>query len=281
MNSLCDTIMTHFGTSASLCNGTCPSSVPQILVPREQFEAVGWMMKEAGARLVAEWGVDETLMGRHFAVLACFARDAEYLLVRCDVPLDDPTFPSLSKKQVPAFRFERQIMSLLGLTPTGHVHSDLRPWIKHEDWPPDAWPLRKSFDAAQRMPRVAGEYAWVRAEGEGVYEIPVGPVHAGIIEPGHFRFQAMGEDILNLEERLGYTHKGIEKRFEQLSWAEGARLAGRVSGDSTVAHALTYCRAVEALVEADVPPQGGLAAGDHAGAGADRQPSGGYRRHRQ
>ena len=74
------------------------------------------------------------------------------------------------------------------------------------------------------MGRVTGEYRWIRAEGEGVYEIPVGPVHAGIIEPGHFRFQAVGEEILNLEERLGYVHKGIEKRFEALSWEEGARL---------------------------------------------------------
>jgi Ni,Fe-hydrogenase III large subunit/Ni,Fe-hydrogenase III component G len=255
VNSLSDAILAHFGTSAVLCSGTFPAEVPQILVPRERFEDIGWLMKDAGARLAAEWGVDETLMGRQFAVLACFARGGEYLLVRCDIPLDDPSFPSLSKKLVPAFRFERQIMSLMGLSPTGHIHSDLRPWIKHEDWPPDAWPLRKSFAAGQRMPRVAGEYAWVRAEGEGVYEIPVGPVHAGIIEPGHFRFQAMGEDILNLEERLGYTHKGIEKRFEQLPWTEGARLAGRVSGDSTVAHSLTYCRAVEALVETDVPPR--------------------------
>jgi Ni,Fe-hydrogenase III large subunit len=202
---------------------------------------------------VAEWGVDETLMGRSFAVVACFAREADYLLVGCAVPLADPTFPSLTKLFVPAFRFERQILSLLGLTPVGHVHSDLRPWIKHEDWPPDAWPLRKSFAAGQRMPRVAGEYRWIRAEGEGIYEIPVGPVHAGIIEPGHFRFQAMGEDVINLEERLGYTHKGIEKRFEHLSWDEGARLAGRVSGDSSVAHALTYCRAVEALAGTTVP----------------------------
>ncbi|MDD5285177.1 MAG: NADH-quinone oxidoreductase subunit C [Desulfuromonadaceae bacterium] len=256
MKTLRDTIMTHFGTSATLCSATCPPGVPQILVPREKFEDVGWLMKGAGARLAAEWGVDETLMGRHFAVIACFARETEYLLVRCDIPSDEPTFPSLSKKHPPAFRFERQILSLLGLTPTGHVHSDLRPWIKHEDWPIDAWPLRKSFDAGRRMPRVAGDYAWVRAEGEGVYEIPVGPVHAGIIEPGHFRFQAIGEDILNLEERLGYTHKGIEKRFEQLSWGEGARLAGRVSGDSTVAHALTYCRAVEAMTGTNVPPRG-------------------------
>jgi Ni,Fe-hydrogenase III large subunit/Ni,Fe-hydrogenase III component G len=255
VNSIRDIILSHFGSSAVLCSGTSPSCIPQILVPREQFEDVGWLMKDAGARLAAEWGVDETLLGRQFAVLACFARGSEYLLLRCHIPLDDPTFPSLSKKHATAFRFERQIMSLMGLTPTGHSHSDLRPWIKHEDWPADAWPLRKSFDAAQRMPRVAGEYRWVRAEGEGVYEIPVGPVHAGIIEPGHFRFQAMGEDILNLEERLGYTHKGIEKRFEQLSWVEGARLAGRVSGDSTVAHALTYCRAVEALSGTTVPPR--------------------------
>ena len=255
MNSLNVIIMTHFGTNAALCDGAYPANIPQILVPRGQFEDVGWLMKDAGARLAAEWGVDETLLGRHFAVLVCFVRDAEYLLVKCEIPSSDPTFPSLSKKHPPAFRFERQILSLLGLTPTGHVHSDLRPWIKHEDWPADAWPLRKSFDAGQRMPRVEGGYKWVRAEGEGVYEIPVGPVHAGIIEPGHFRFQAMGEDILNLEERLGYTHKGIEKRFEQLSWKEGARLAGRVSGDSTVAHALTYCRAVEALSVTDVPPR--------------------------
>ena len=129
------------------------------------------------------------------------------------------------------------------------------------------------------MPRVDGVYQWIRAEGEGVYEIPVGPVHAGIIEPGHFRFQAMGEDVINLEERLGYIHKGIEKRFEQLSWEEGARLAGRVSGDTTVAHALAYCRAVEALAETDGAATGRLAPGAHAGAGADRQPSGRYRRH--
>ena len=122
-----------------------------------------------------------------------------------------------------------------------------------EDWPEDAWPLRKSFDASKAMPRVEGEYKWVRAEGEGVYEIPVGPVHAGIIEPGHFRFQAVGEEILNLEERLGYVHKGIEKRFESLSWQEGSRLAGRVSGDTTAAHSLAYCMALESMTECDVP----------------------------
>jgi Ni,Fe-hydrogenase III large subunit len=177
--------------------------------------------------------------------------EQEYLVIKTEAPPDDPVFPSLTRKFAPAYRFERQIQSLMGLTPVGHP--DSRPWIKHEDWPADAWPLRKSFDPSKRLPRVAGEYRWIRAEGEGVYEIPVGPVHAGIIEPGHFRFQAMGEDIINLEEKLGYVHKGIEKRFESLSWEDAARLAGRVSGDSTVAHSLAYARATEAITGCIVP----------------------------
>ena len=255
MITMREEIIGLFGGDAVAGAGSYPLQVPELTVPRGRFHDVAHLMKSAGARLAAEWGVDETPMGRAYAVYACFARENDYLLVRCEVPLDDPTFPSLSKKYLAAFRFERQIESLMGLAATGHVHSDRRPWIKFEDWPADAWPLRKDFDAAKRLPRVAGEYKWARARGEGVYEIPVGPVHAGIIEPGHFRFQAMGEDIINLEERLGYTHKGIEKRFEALSWQEGVRLAGRVSGDSTVAHALCWCRAVEALCRVEPPPR--------------------------
>jgi Ni,Fe-hydrogenase III large subunit/Ni,Fe-hydrogenase III component G len=253
MTTILEQITAQFGTDAVPGDGNYPACVPEVRIPRERFDDAANLMKHAGARLVAEWGVDETRMGRAYALYACFAQDRDYLLVRCELPLEDPTFPSLTKKYLPAFRFERQIESLMGLVPTGHVHSDHRPWIKFEDWPADAWPLRKSFDASQRMPRVAGEYRWARARGEGVYEIPVGPVHAGIIEPGHFRFQAMGEDIINLEERLGYTHKGIEKRFEALSWIEGVRLAGRISGDSTVAHALGWCRATEALCGVEPP----------------------------
>ncbi len=95
----------------------------------------------------------------------------------------------------------------------------------------------------------------MKVEGEGVHEIPVGPVHAGIIEPGHFRFQVVGEKVLRLEERLGWVHKGIEKRFESMTLAEGARLAGRISGDSTVAYATAYAQAVEGLAKVTVPPR--------------------------
>jgi Ni,Fe-hydrogenase III large subunit/Ni,Fe-hydrogenase III component G len=255
MTTLRDEIIARFGEDAAPCAAGLSRGIDELRIPRDRFDECGALMKSAGARLVAEWGVDETEFGRAYVVYACFAKAAEYLLVRCDLPLENPSFPSLTKKYLPAFRFERQIESLMGLVPAGHVHSDHRPWIKFEDWPVDTWPLRKSFDAAQRMARVAGEYQWARARGEGVYEIPVGPVHAGIIEPGHFRFQAMGEEIINLEERLGYTHKGIEKRFEALPWSEGSRLAGRVSGDSTVAHALCWSRAVEILSGMEAPPR--------------------------
>lgn len=255
MTILHDTVLEHFGATATPGNALSGETVRELTVPRENFEVAARLMKVAGARLAAEWGVDESELGRGFALFACYALAGEYLLVRCALPPDDPTFPSLTRVYIPAFRFERQIHSLMGLIPTGHSHSDLRPWIKFEDWPADAWPLRKSFAAEQRLPRVEGAYRWARVSGEGVYEIPVGPVHAGIIEPGHFRFQAVGEDIINLEERLGYTHKGIEKRFEALSPADGAHLAGRVSGDCTVGHALTYCRALEALCICRPPPR--------------------------
>ena len=245
MSKLKETILSTFGADARQDEGQHPSSVATVLVPRERFAEAAKVLKKEYALLAAEWVTDESPFGRGFGIFACYRHESEYVIVKTFAHPDNQTFPSLTKKFVPAYRFERQMKSLMGVTAVGHP--DQRPWIKHEDWPEDAWPLRKTFDASKPLPRVPGQYRWIRAEGEGVYEIPVGPVHAGIIEPGHFRFQAMGEDIINLEEKLGYVHKGIEKRFESLSWSEAARLAGRVSGDTTVAHSLAYSRAVEAM----------------------------------
>ncbi|HET6363525.1 MAG TPA: NADH-quinone oxidoreductase subunit C, partial [Nitrospirota bacterium] len=252
MSKLKETILSTFGADAKQDDGQHPSSVATILVPRERFAEAAKALKKEYALLAAEWATDESPFGRGFGIFACYRHESEYVVIKTFAPLDDPTFPSLTKKFVPAYRFERQIKSLMGVTAVGHP--DQRPWIKHEDWPEDAWPLRKEFNASKSLPRVPGQYRWIRAEGEGVYEIPVGPVHAGIIEPGHFRFQAVGEDIINLEEKLGYVHKGIEKRFESLSWNEAARLAGRVSGDTTVAHCLAYAQAVEAMT-GSMPPE--------------------------
>ena len=210
---------------------------------KEMFAHAARVMKDAGWRLVAEWASDESAFNRGFCVFAAYCLGGEYLLIRVEIPREDAHFQSLTRYFPAAFRFERQIKSLMGLTP--HGHPDLRPWIAHEDWPIDAFPLRKSFDGTKPMGRVPGEYKWITAEGEGVFEVAVGPVHAGIIEPGHFRFQAVGENILNLETRFGYVHKGIEKRFETLNWNDAVKLAGRVSGDSTVAHASAFCMAAE------------------------------------
>jgi Ni,Fe-hydrogenase III large subunit/Ni,Fe-hydrogenase III component G len=256
MTKLNNIIPSTLGTDAIQDNSQYPTGLQAYHIPREKFREAAKAVKTAGARLVAEWATDETTLGRGFGIYACYENDGEYLIVKTYTPLEDPTFPSITKKFVPAYRFERQMKSFMGVIPAGHP--DLRPWIIHEDWPEDVFPLRKSFHALKSIPRVTGEYKWIRAEGEGVYEIPVGPVHAGIIEPGHFRFQAVGEDIINLEERLGYVHKGIEKRFESLSWEGGIRLAGRVSGDATVAHALCYCRAVESMSGYNPPYQRGL-----------------------
>jgi Ni,Fe-hydrogenase III large subunit/Ni,Fe-hydrogenase III component G len=254
MNALREKMIDQFGKAACPGAGLYPAEVSMYCLPRAEFNEAARSMNYTDARLVAEWASDETLLGRGFGIYACYNLGTEFLIVKCELPADDPTFPTIKRKFVAAWRFERQMQSLMGVVPVGHP--DPRPWIKHEDWPEDAWPLRKDFPAAARMPRVEGNYRWIRAEGEGVYEIPVGPVHAGIIEPGHFRFQAVGEEIINLEERLGYVHKGIEKRFESISWTDGARLAGRVSGDSTVAHAIGYCRAIEAPAGCAVPARG-------------------------
>ncbi|MBF0457027.1 MAG: NADH-quinone oxidoreductase subunit C [Nitrospirae bacterium] len=248
MNGLANALMASFGKDVVADENATPAT---FTVPAERFADAANILRESYAFLCAEWAADDTNSGRGYSVYACYRAGSEYLIVRAELSRDNPEFPSLVKHFVPAYRFERQIRSLMGVIPSGHP--DSRPWIKFEDWPEDAWPLRKSFDAATKMPRLDGQYAWLRAEGEGVYEIPVGPVHAGIIEPGHFRFQAVGETIINLEERLGYVHKGIEKRFESMTWETAVKLAGRVSGDTTVAHSMAYCMALESMTHSDVP----------------------------
>ena len=130
---------------------------------------------------------------------------------------------------------------------------DERPWLRHASWPETVFPLRRDVPARGPYPGGSEQYPFVSVAGDGVHEIGVGPVHAGTIEPGNFRFSVVGEKVLRLEERLGYTHKGVDKRFEQLSQQEGCRLAARVSGDSAVAFSWAYCAALEATTGTVVP----------------------------
>ena len=142
---------------------------------------------------------------------------------------------------------------LLGLHPTGA--GDQRKWLRHGAWPGDVHPLRKAFDGNSTFIAQPDNYPFVAVTGYGVHEIAVGPVHAGTIEPGHFRFSVVGERVLKLEERLGYKHKGIEKRFEGMTLQQGAKLAGRISGDTTVGYVWAYAQAVESVTYTTPSPR--------------------------
>lgn len=155
-------------------------------------------------------------------------------------------YPALSKSHPPAMRLERTVHDLFGLLPIGLP--DTRPWLDH-----GMWPVRHPLGDQGPAPALAPTYAFLGAQGEGLHQIPVGPVHAGVIEPGHFRFTAGGETVVRLEERLGYAHKGVEGLLIGTDITRAGQLAGRVSGDSTVAYALAFSRAVESALDMAVP----------------------------
>jgi Ni,Fe-hydrogenase III large subunit len=158
-------------------------------------------------------------------------------------------FPSIARRHAPAARPERAVRDLYGLVPDGAP--DRRPWLDHGRWEVAA-PLT---EATPRRGEGPYEYRFLPVEGEALHEVPVGPVHAGIIEPGHFRFTASGETVVRLEERLGYVHRGVEGLMAGADLERAARLAGRVSGDSTVAYAIAFARAVEAALGVEAPPR--------------------------
>ncbi|MFA6161531.1 MAG: NADH-quinone oxidoreductase subunit C [Patescibacteria group bacterium] len=158
---------------------------------------------------------------------------------------DTDEFPSITSVAHEAWDLEKKIQTFFGLKPMGHP--DKRPLILHENWPTGVYPLRKDFAWDKRPGFANGEYNFQLVEGEGIYEIPVGPIHAGIIEPGHFRFSVAGEEIMLLEPRLGYTHKGSEKLFEHLPLKDKVRLSEKISGDSSFSHSLAFCQSVEQL----------------------------------
>ncbi|MBI4207353.1 MAG: NADH-quinone oxidoreductase subunit C, partial [Betaproteobacteria bacterium] len=220
-------------------------------VDARQWRTACRQVRDKGGRLVALWGADNGDRAEGFVVSAALTVQSGLLVIA--LPLEGASFPDVSDIFPAANRMQRSVYDLFGVS--AENPSDSRKWLRHGAWPENAFPLRKSFDGRQTFLNAEDGYPFVQVGGEGVHEIPVGPVHAGTIEPGHFRFSIVGEGILRLEERLGYKHKGIEKRFESMTLAEGARLAGRVSGDSTVAYAWAYAMAVEGVTSVSPPPR--------------------------
>jgi Ni,Fe-hydrogenase III large subunit len=231
-------------------------------VDRAQWMEVARETANRRGRLVALWGSEDRVPdeanpvrdnGVRFAVYAAYALENGLACV-CLPLANDAAFPDLSSLFPAAQRMQRAMSDLLGIdTQDAAGSGDTRPWLRHGAWPADYFPLRREHSGRERFDVLQEAYPFVRVAGDGVHEIPVGPIHAGIIEPGHFRFSIVGEKVLRLEERLGYVHKGIEKRFEQLPLSEGHRLAGRVSGDTTVAYAWAYCMAAECAAGITIP----------------------------
>jgi Ni,Fe-hydrogenase III large subunit/Ni,Fe-hydrogenase III component G len=205
-----------------------------------------------GARLILVLAEDRRSQAGAFFVHHLFAHPRENWFLHASIQLDAirPELESLAGLHYPASRFEREMTDLFGIQVNGHP--DPRRLVRHAFWPDDYHPLRK--DAEPRLFTDEGQpFPFTSVGGEGVYEIPVGPVHAGVIEPGHFRFSVMGETILYMRSRLYFTHKGTEKLFEGRRPEDGVELAERVSGDTTAGHAMAYCQAIESGAGVDVP----------------------------
>jgi Ni,Fe-hydrogenase III large subunit/Ni,Fe-hydrogenase III component G len=205
------------------------------------------------ARLVSLFADDARDQDGVFHVYYVFALEAAhgFLVLRIPVSAEHPQFTSLSNALPSANWQEREIQDLFGLKLEGHPNP--RRCALHDDWP-EVYPLRKDFDLKTVLPPFKGErHKFREVEGEGVFHVPVGPVHAGIIEPGHFRFSVAGEPVLYLQIRLFYTHKGTEKLFESIPVPHGVRLAESVSGDSSFAHATAYCHAIERAAQVEAP----------------------------
>jgi Ni,Fe-hydrogenase III large subunit len=186
------------------------------------------------------------LWGDRAAVHMAFLDEEAREIAVASHAASDGTFPSIALSHPPAMRPERAIRDLFGLEAV--ELPDRRAWLDH-----GRWGVRHPLGQASEAADTGARYAFLSSEGEGLHQIPVGPVHAGIIEPGHFRFTANGETVVRLEERLGYVHKGIEGLMAGASLERAAELAGRTSGDSTVAYALAFSRAAEAALGWEIP----------------------------
>ncbi|MDD2751630.1 MAG: NADH-quinone oxidoreductase subunit C [Candidatus Omnitrophica bacterium] len=198
------------------------------------------------------FAVDERLKAQKFILNCVFVslKKALWVTVHTDIAENHLCFDSLAKNIYSANFFEREIYEMFGIKPEGNP--DLRRLNLHDEvWPKGNFPLRKDFKRKQEGQ--LDDYKFSRVEGEGVFEVPVGPVHAGIIGPGHFRFSVAGEPIVNLEIRLGFTHRGVEKIFEGKTLQEATMLCERVCGDSAFSHSLAFAMAAEKISAISVP----------------------------
>jgi Ni,Fe-hydrogenase III large subunit len=239
------------GSIATLFAGRTPAGFhrpwPRFDVDAEVWIAIAEALGDGEADLLGLWG------DAGHVHMALRASSGDPCVVSLAVAAE--SFPSVGRFHPPAIRLERAICDLYGYAPAGAP--DSRPWLDHGQWERNA-PLGGNVPAPRLDPAA---YEFQEAHGHGLHQIPVGPVHAGIIEPGHFRFTANGETVARLEERLGYVHKGIDGLLTGADPAKAARIVARVSGDSTVALSFAFARAVEAALGVEAPPRAAVLRG--------------------
>ncbi|HEX9059387.1 MAG TPA: NADH-quinone oxidoreductase subunit C [Clostridia bacterium] len=205
-----------------------------------------------GLPLVDMFANDERVISGGFCIYYVFAdyEASAFILLKLNLAGEE-RFDSIASVIFASSGYEREIHDLFGLEPVGHP--DLKRLVHHGNWPEGNFPLRKDFDKSLRLPFSKNNSNFAKVDGEGVFEIPVGPVHAGIIEPGHFRFSVAGEPILNLEAQLYFVHKGIEKMCEGMDLHKCFYVSERISGDETISNSLAFCQAAEKIAGIDVP----------------------------
>ncbi len=211
------------------------------------------LLSENGLPLSLLYATDDRETDGSFGVHVAFALDEAHgwLMLSAKLPEDAPRYPSVTAKVVAAHWYERYAMDMFGIVAEGHP--DPRRLVHHENVPEGTHPLRKDFAWNTKLAHADVPYPMHHVEGEGVYEIPVGPIHAGVIEPGHFRFNVAGERIITLEGKLFFTHKGVEKLLEGKTPTEALPFIERLSGDMSVSNALAFCQAVESIAGCRVP----------------------------
>jgi Ni,Fe-hydrogenase III large subunit/Ni,Fe-hydrogenase III component G len=236
--------------------------IPVVHVHNNQISPIARYIhanEELKGTLSLLWAVDHRPREVRYELWYLFTlwEHKDWLIVSTDLHGDERLFESITPKIHAANWYEREIRDMFGLIAQGHP--DLRRLVRHSHWPKGVHPLQKDFPwnavLQRRQPPGSADGHFI--QGEGVFEVPVGPIHAGIIEPGHFRFTVAGEPIMHLDLQHFWKHRGVEKLFEQQTLSDGVALAERISGDTTLGHSLAYCQAVESLLDIHVPRRAG------------------------
>ncbi len=217
-------------------------------------EICNYIYGNLGTRLTTMICTDERKLGNGFVIRHVFGKEnGEDVFIFVTSKIDESilSYPSIAMTIPAATLHEREIHDMFGIVPIDNP--DTRPLVLHEHWDKNIFPLRKDFDLNTKIPRQEREYPFLKVQGEGICEIPVGPVHAGIIEPGHFRFSVMGENIINLETRLFYAHKGIEKLAESMKIDDVLLLSERIAGDESIANSTAFCQSIEKIASVTIP----------------------------